>query len=284
VSLIASGAAHALLLLAILTLASLGLFDANYTDQIVEKPEQARLVFLMSPGPGGGGGGGGLRMPEPPPAAEQRAVVKKKTPSPVPPPRRVVPPPRPEPPRRPPPVDPPKIEPPPIVEPPKPVPTPAVQAPVVPIPASTQDKPGLPVDARASTDSNGAGTGGGVGTGSGTGLGEGQGSGIGPGSGGGTGGGPFQPGSGIEPPVLLREIRPFYTDEARRRSIEGDVVLEIVVRHDGSVGDVRVRRTLGAGLEQKAVEAVRQWRFGPARRRGTPVDVVVEVSVEFKLR
>ena len=88
----------------------------------------------------------------------------------------------------------------------------------------------------------------------------------------------------LEPPVLLREIRPLYTDEARRRSIEGDVVLEIVVRHDGSVGDVRVRRSLGAGLEQKAVDAVRQWRFGPARRRGTPVDVVVEVSVEFKLR
>jgi len=57
-----------------------------------------------------------------------------------------------------------------------------------------------------------------------------------------------------------------------------------VVRQDGSVGNVRVTRSLGAGLEQRAVEAVRQWRFGPAKRRGTPVDVVVEVSVEFKLR
>jgi len=62
------------------------------------------------------------------------------------------------------------------------------------------------------------------------------------------------------------------------------VLLEIVVRQDGSVGNVRVTRSLGAGLEQKAIEAVRQWRFGPARRQGQAVDVVVEVSVEFKLR
>jgi TonB family protein len=123
-----------------------------------------------------------------------------------------------------------------------------------------------------------------VGSGSGQGLGEGTGGGIGPGSGGGTGGGPFQPGAGIDPPTLVKEIRPTYTDAARRQAIEGDVVLEIVVRQDGSVGDVRVRRTLGAGLEQKAIEAVRQWRFRPAKRRGAPVDVVVDVSVEFKLR
>ena len=51
-----------------------------------------------------------------------------------------------------------------------------------------------------------------------------------------------------------------------------------------TVGDVKVLRTLGAGLQQRAIDAVRQWRFGPARREGTPVDVVVEVSVEFKLR
>jgi TonB family protein len=112
----------------------------------------------------------------------------------------------------------------------------------------------------------------------------GPGGGIGPGSGGGTGGGPYQPGAGIDPPTLVKEIRPTYTDAARRQAIEGDVVLEIVVRSDGSVGNVRVRRTLGAGLEQKAIDAVRQWRFLPAKRHGTAVDVVVDVSVEFKLR
>ena len=82
----------------------------------------------------------------------------------------------------------------------------------------------------------------------------------------------------------MREVRPTYTDEARRRAIEGDVLLEIVVRRDGSVGNVRVRRTLGAGLEQKAIEAVRQWRFVPAKKQGVPVDVIVDVAVEFKLR
>ena len=121
-------------------------------------------------------------------------------------------------------------------------------------------------------------------TGAGQGVGQGQGSGIGPGSGGGEGGGPYQPGAGIDPPSLLREVKATYTDDARRRGIEGEVVLEIVVRFDGSVGDVRVRRGLERGLDQRAIEAVKQWRFAPAKRRGTPVDVVVEISVEFKLR
>jgi TonB family protein len=126
--------------------------------------------------------------------------------------------------------------------------------------------------------------GGGVGSGTGTGIGAGDGAGVGPGSGGGTGGGPFRPGSGIEPPRLLREVRADYTDEARRRAIEGEVVLEIIVRHDGSVGDVKIVKRLGAGLDDRAVQAVRQWRFAPARRLGSPVDVIVEVAVEFKLR
>ena len=122
------------------------------------------------------------------------------------------------------------------------------------------------------------------GIGAGTGSGQGDGAGIGSGSNGGTGGGPFRPGTGIEPPTLVREVRPTYTDEARRQSIEGDVKLEIVVLRDGRVGNVRIVRGLGAGLDQKAAEAVRQWRFNPARRQGTPVDVVVDVAVEFKLR
>jgi TonB family protein len=79
-------------------------------------------------------------------------------------------------------------------------------------------------------------------------------------------------------------VKADYTDEARRRAITGDVLLEIVVRHDGSVGEVKVLRGLGAGLEQRAIEAVRQWQFDPARLRGTPVDVIVQVSVEFTLR
>jgi len=155
----------------------------------------------------------------------------------------------------------------------------------VPKPADPVETPGVlapPPDPRPSNQ--GSGVGGGAGTGSGAGVGGGNGPGIGPGSGGGEGGGPYRPGAGIDPPTLQREIRALYTDDARRRGIEGDVVLEIVVRRDGSVGDVRVRRSLDRGLDQRAIDAVRQWRFAPARRQGVAVDVIVEVAVGFKLR
>jgi protein TonB len=117
---------------------------------------------------------------------------------------------------------------------------------------------------------------------------EGTGSGVGPGvddgTGGGAGGGPYRPGSGVEPPRLLREVKAQYTEDARTRGITGDVVLEIVIRSDGTVGDVKILRGLGFGLDERAVTAVRNWKFSPARRLGTAVDVIVEVEVEFSLR
>lgn len=268
----ASGTLHAAFIGLFLIASSLGLLKANDTEAQIPDKTPVRMVFMVTPGPGGGGGGGGLKIPSPPPRAERKAPVVKKTSSPVPPPRPYRPPPRPV--TR-------EVVTPPL---PKPVPPP-VQAPVVPDPGDVQEVVGVieapPAPAPASP---GPGTGGGVGSGQGTGIGEGDGSGIGAGSGGGTGGGPFRPGSGIEPPQLLREVRPVYTDEARRRAIEGDVVLEIVVRRDGSVGDVRVLRSLGSGLEQRAIAAVRQWKFSPARRLGSAVDVMVEVAVGFTLR
>ena len=57
-----------------------------------------------------------------------------------------------------------------------------------------------------------------------------------------------------------------------------------MVRHDGTVGDVKIMEGLAGGLNERAVQAVRQWRFTPARRQGAPVDVIVEVAVEFKQR
>ena len=117
---------------------------------------------------------------------------------------------------------------------------------------------------------------------------DGSGPGVGPGvddgTGGGAGGGPYRPGSGVEPPRLLREVKAQYTEDARTRGVTGDVVLEIVIRSDGSVGDVKVLRGLGFGLDERAVAAVRNWKFSPARRLGAPVDVIVEVEVEFSLR
>jgi protein TonB len=98
------------------------------------------------------------------------------------------------------------------------------------------------------------------------------------------GGGPYRPGSGITPPRIIREKKADYTEEARRRNVEGEVVLEIVVRRDGSVGDIRLIDGLGSGLNERAIAAVKQWLFSPAKRLGVPVDVLVEVAVEFKLR
>jgi TonB family protein len=246
-----------------------------------------RLVFLALPGPGGGGGGGGLKQPAPPPKAEVKGTRALK--SPVPPPRRVAPKrPEPQPVRAP---SPPPVRPQPAARPvdPPPAPTapkpaPQVVAPVATVAGDTRDRTGVLPESASTAESNGPGSGGGAGTGHGTGIGEGDGSGIGPGSGGGTGGGPYRPGSGIVAPGLLREVKPDYTEDARRRGVEGDVVLEIVVGSDGGVGSVKVLQGLGAGLNERAIEAVRQWRFSPARRLGTPVDVVVEVAVEFKLR
>jgi protein TonB len=83
---------------------------------------------------------------------------------------------------------------------------------------------------------------------------------------------------------VIREIKADYSDAARRRGVEGEVVLEIVVRRDGSVGSVKILDGLEPELDQRAVQAVRQWRFEPARRLGAPVDVIVEVAVEFRLR
>jgi TonB family protein len=275
---------HATLVLALILIPTLGWLSANDTEALVQRDEPVRLVFLTAPGPGGGGGGGGMRMPAPPPPAERKPPTPEpeEVSSPVPPVRPVPAPPRPTPPRRPPVVEPTPTPPP---DPEPPTLSHAIQAPVVPVPANQIDRLGLPTLATPSlVDSLGPGTGGGIGSGQGLGLGEGIGGGIGPGFGGGTGGGLFQPGTGIEPPTVIREVRPDYTTEARRQEIEGDVVLEIVVRADGRVGNVEVVRSLGAGLSQKAVDAVRQWRFDPARRYGSPVDVIVTVSVEFSLR
>jgi periplasmic protein TonB len=265
--LILSGSLHALFVFALVAMTSIG-----FAKPAAFQPRDSqvtRLVFLATPGPGGGGGGGGARRPDPPPPALRKGASTLRSPLPI---------------RRPPPADPPPVvrvsDPPPV----KPEPLPPIVAPVVPVAADPQERVGVPADVPPAPESRGPGDKSGTGTGEGTGVGEGTGPGVGPGSGGGTGGGPYRPGSGITPPTLLREVKPDYTEEARRRSLEGDVVLEIVVRRDGSVGDVKILQGLGGGLDARAADAVRQWRFSPAQKQGVPVDVVVEVAVEFKLR
>lgn len=276
---IATGTVHAVVL-ALLLWATAGSTDSASNSPA---PEPSRLVFLVTPGPGGGGGGGGTRNPHPAPRLERTGPKHSTVSVPVVKPdpvlttaRNVDPPPKPTPAAIP--------EAKPVERAPEPLPAKVLVAPVVETAAATRDREGVIENPRGDADSHGAGDGGGSGTGQGTGNGQGAGSGIGEGSGGGTGGGPFRPGSGIEPPRLLHEVKAEFTEEARRRNISGDVVLEIVVTRDGGVGDVKVLQGLGAGLDQRAIAAVRQWRFAPALRRGQPVDVIVQVAVEFTLR
>ena len=278
----ASGVFHAAMLATLVLLGTLGVRTAP--TEVKPTQDLARLVFIATPGPGGGGGGGGLRQPQPPAKALLKGTSKLASPVVVNKPARTEPVKRTETPPPPPPRPEPTPEPPPPPPPAPPAPAPPVVAPVVSAPADTEDRAGLPTTAAPASASNGPGDGGGTGTGTGTGAGPGNGAGIGEGSIAGTGGGPYRPGSGISPPSILREVKPVYTEEGRRRGVEGDVVMEVVVRSDGTIGNVRVLQGLGSGLDQRAVDAVKQWRFVPARRYGTPVDVMVEIAVEFKLR
>ena len=96
----------------------------------------------------------------------------------------------------------------------------------------------------------------------------------------------YRPGQGVTAPVLLRETKPNYTAEAMRARIQGIVVLECVVMPDGSVGDVRVARSpdLQFGLDQQAVNTLKQWLFRPGMKDGVPVPVLVRVEMSFTLK
>jgi len=131
--------------------------------------------------------------------------------------------------------------------------------------------------------SNGTGSGGGIGSGSGGGLGVGHGPGIGAGSGGGMGGGVYHVGGGISAPQAISAPDPEYTEEARRAKAQGTCVLWLIVDSTGHPRDIKVVRGLGYGLDAKALEAVRQWKFQPSLKDGKPVDVQISVEVAFHL-
>jgi TonB family protein len=225
------------------------------------------IVWLNQPGPGGGGGGGGNQMQEPPKQAELPAKEKAKITVPVEKPRPI------EPPRQQA-----KVEPNPIEQ--LNIPAKTLASGADSLPGAIEAPPGPP------TPSLGAGTGGGAGTGAGTGIGAGSGSGLGNGTGGGTGGGAYQPGNGVTTPQLLREVKPAYTSDAMRAKVQGTVLLQCVVRPDGSVSDVQVLRSLDSvfGLDQEAIKAARQWRFAPGTRMGQPVPVQITIELMFTLR
>ena len=220
-----------------------------------------QIVWLDVPGPGGGGGGGGNQSPEPVKKVELKGKEKITVP----------------------------VEKPPAIEKPKDKPP---EDPIqnLTIPAQTLASADLAqagaMEGIPTSDSLGLGRGGGAGTGQGTGIGSGRGSGLGEGIGGGTGGGFYRPGNGVETPRLLREVKPQYTAQAMRAKIQGEVLLECIVQPDGSVGNIRVVRSLDAsfGLDQEAIKAARQWRFQPGTKQGQAVPVLVTIAIAFTLR
>lgn len=218
------------------------------------------IVWLNVPGPGGGGGGGGNESPEPVQMVELKGKDKITVP----------------------------VEKPPQLEKLKDEPEEAVQN--LNIPAETLEAAnrtlagqieGIPTSA-----SLGLGTGGGAGIGTGIGIGSGQGSGLGPGFGGGTGGGAYRPGNGVDSPIPISQPKPQYTSQAMRAKVQGTVLLECIVLPDGTVGEVRVLRSLDPtfGLDQEAIKAARSWRFKPGMRRGEAVAVLVTIEMAFTLR
>jgi periplasmic protein TonB len=254
----ASVAAHIAVALAVL----LVLRFAPQPSALELMPDQPskEIVWLATPGPGGGGGGGGNKMPEPPrkaevPGKEKITVPVKETPKPIP-------------------------------DPPKETPPEQLVIPAQTMAAAQVELPGVIAPSAPVTESQGSGTGGGAGSGTGQGIGSGQGSGLGPGFGGGTGGGAFRPGAGITLPSVLREVKPAYTADAMRAKVQGSVWLECIVMPDGSVGEVRVTRSLDPifGLDQEAIKAAKMWRFRPGMRQGEPVPVIITIELTFTLR
>jgi protein TonB len=122
-----------------------------------------------------------------------------------------------------------------------------------------------------------------MGNGRGTGLGSGNGSGLGPGSGGNTGGGPRRIGGGVSAPQLIFSVEPEFSEEARKAKVAGNVLVNLWVDTNGNPSHVRVIRGVGMGLDEKAKEAVLQYKFKPAMENGKPVLVELNVEVNFQI-
>jgi len=137
--------------------------------------------------------------------------------------------------------------------------------------------------AKIGPPSNGPGSGGGIGSGKGGGIGSGSGGGLGPGEGGGVGGGVYRVGGGVTAPTLLQKIEPEYSEEARKAKYQGTVTLYIQVDAQGHAINMRVIHSLGLGLDEKAMEAVKKWKFKPGTKDGRAVIVEAMIEVNFRL-
>jgi len=254
-----STAVHILAVLIIILITYLG------KRAIVDKPKET--VVLIAPGDlpalepsssrSGGGGGGGDRDK----LQASQGKLPKQSMQPLAPPAAVV--------RN----EHPKLEVPPAI----------LVPPEVKLQQASLPDLGDPLSHLPSVPSNGTGGGGGIGSGTNGGVGSGEGAGFGPGNGGGTGGGVFHVGGGVSAPKKIFDPDPEYSEEARKAKYQGTCVLYVVVGPDGKPRDIRVSRTLGLGLDEKAIEAVKSWRFEPAMKDGKPVSVAINIEVDFRL-
>jgi len=94
---------------------------------------------------------------------------------------------------------------------------------------------------------------------------------------------PYRVGGDVSAPVLIHSVDPEYTETARKNKVEGNVLLNIWVDSNGNPNHIHVIRGLGAGLDEKALEAVRQYRFKPAMKDGKPVRVELNLDLNFTL-
>jgi TonB family protein len=157
-----------------------------------------------------------------------------------------------------------------------------IAPPDTPLPQSTLNNWGDPL-ARLMNGSNGIGSGGGMGDRRGGGVGSGNGGGFGLGSDGGIGGGVFHAGGGVSAPAVIVKVDPEYSEEARKAKYSGTVVLSVVVDQEGRARDIHVLKSLGMGLDEKAVEAVQKWKFKPGMKGGQAVNVRAQIEVNFRL-
>ncbi len=166
-----------------------------------------------------------------------------------------------------------------------------VQNPTLPVPPALRanlpqnyalPNMGMPKSPQIAVASQGPGSNG-FGIGMGGGLGAGQGDGAGAGSGGSYGGGVMNVGGGVSAPEVIHSVDPQFTPQARAADLQGTVSIQLIVDPQGYPQNVHVVRSLGMGLDQMAVEAVRQYKFRPAMYQGHPVAVQMIIDVGFHL-
>jgi TonB family protein len=160
---------------------------------------------------------------------------------------------------------------------------PTVVMPQIKLPDANLPDLGVPQSSQVAFASQGSGSGSGFGSGSGGGIGSGRGNGVGPGEGGGYGGGLYHVGGGVSNPILIYAPDPEFSDEARRAKYQGVCVVGLIVDPTGNPQHVRIVRPLGMGLDEKALAAVREYKFKPAMLKGKAVAVEVDIEVNFRI-